>query len=302
MKNSYRLTLPILTGLCLLSAALRPSSVEAARHHDRNYSAQKQETVEKSFTLPAGAHNSLDIDNIFGSIEVTGGSGNQVHVVVTETWRGESDAAVDRARKEVSLDISQDAGAVKFYVNGPFRCHDHGSDCCCCDSSDDRNYSVKMDFKVEVPAQIDVEARTVNEGHVRISNVAGKFLVRNVNGGIELNSMGGSGSARTVNGPVTVSFRQNPRENSDFKSINGAVELRFAPGLSADFRFKNFNGGIYSDFPVTALPARDNTVEHQGGKVIFRADRYSAARIGSGGPEVQVENLNGEIRILENHE
>jgi DUF4097 and DUF4098 domain-containing protein YvlB len=126
--------------------------------------------------------------------------------------------------------------------------------------------------------------------------------VRNVNGDIEMNNVAGSGTARTVNGPVIVSFRQNPRENSDFKTVNGNVELRFAHDLSADFRFKTFNGGIYSDFPVTALPVRAIQAEHKGGKAVYRADRFTGARVNAGGPEIQIENLNGDIRILENHE
>ena len=110
------------------------------------------------------------------------------------------------------------------------------------------------------------------------------------------------GTARTVNGPVKVSFRQNPREASDFQTVNGAVELRFARELTADFRFKTFNGSIYSDFPVAALPVRAMQEEHHGAKVVYRADRYTGVRIGTGGPEIKVENLNGDIRILENHE
>ena len=112
----------------------------------------------------------------------------------------------------------------------------------------------------------------------------------------------GSGSAATVNGPVKVTFRENPRENSAFKSVNGDIDLHFQRGLSADFRFKTFNGGIYSDFVVTSLPSRSIEPVKQGGKTIFRADRSVGGRVGSGGMEIQVENLNGDIRIRENHE
>src|SRR5207248_2574023 len=90
-------------------------------------------------------------------------------------------------------------------------------------------------------------------------------------GDVEMSNIAGSGNAHTVNGPVKISFRQNPRESSDFHTINGNVELRFAPGLAADFRFKTFNGGIYSDFPVTALPVRAIQEEHHGAKVVFHA-------------------------------
>ena len=156
-----------------------------------------------------------------------------------------------------------------------------------------------MDFMIQVPRAIDIELRTVNSGEVRVRDVKGRYLVRNVNGGIEMQRVAGSGTAHTVNGPVRVSFTENPREGSSFKSVNGDIELRFAAGLSADFRFKTFNGGIYSDYAVTALPPRSIEQVNQGGKRIYRADRFTSARVGSGGAEITLENLNGDIRILE---
>lgn len=223
---------------------------------------------------------------------------DKVDVSIDRTTNAESKAKLDVAKKEVTLDITQQEGALKLYVNGPFRCQCDD----CWHSHDDEGYRVKMDFRVHVPRDMDIKVKTVNEGRVVVKNTNGNFAVRNVNGDIEMDNVSGSGTARTVNGPVVVSFRQNPRENSDFKTINGNVELKFAQDLSADFRFKTFNGGVYSDFPVTAMPVHAMEQEHKGSKVIYRADRYSEVRVKSGGPQIQVENLNGDIRILENHE
>lgn len=269
-----------------------------AADDDRDFQTRDEETIQKSFPLPAGKR-SLEIDNIWGSIEVTADATDKVELTVHRTNRAESKETLEKAKKEVTLDISQDAGALKLYVNGPFRCQ---CDDCRHSHRDDDGYVVKMDFQLHVPKDIDLQAKTVNEGHVTVRGTNGTFLVRNVNGDIQMENVSGSGTARTVNGPVKVSFRENPRDNSDFKTINGAVELKFAQGLSADFRFKTFNGGIYSDFPVTAQPLHPMEAEHRGAKVIYRADRYTEARVNAGGPQIQVENLNGDIRILENHE
>jgi len=265
---------------------------------DRDLPVQEQETIQKSFSMSGIQHKSVEIDNVWGSIEVVGTSSDQVQLTVNKSTRAESKDKLEQARKEVTLDISQQEGFLKLYVNGPFRCHcDDG-----CGHREFEGYIVKMDFKIQVPRDIDVKIKTVNEGRVSVRDINGNFLVRNVNGDIQMHNIAGSGTARTVNGPVRVSFRQNPREASDFKTVNGSVELQFAQGLAADFRFKTFNGSIYSDFPVTALPMHAVQEEHHGSKVVFRADRYTGARIGSGGPEIKVENLNGDIRILENHE
>jgi hypothetical protein len=287
--------------LSLLRVALEPQSVSAKGNDDddRDFSARDTEKIQKSLTVPAG-HKSLEIDNIWGSIEVVADTTDKVDLAVERTTRAESKEKLELARKEVTLDITQQEGAVKLYVNGPFRCQ--CDDCNHHRDRDDDGYVVKMDFKVHVPRDIDIKVKTVNEGRVVVRNVSGSFLVRNVNGDIEMDNVAGSGTARTVNGPVIVSFRQNPRENSDFKTINGNIELRFAHDLSADFRFKTFNGGIYSDFPVSTLPMHGIQQERHGGKVVYRADRFTGARIGAGGPEIHMENLNGDLRILENHE
>jgi DUF4097 and DUF4098 domain-containing protein YvlB len=283
-----------------LYSVLEPETLSAKDRDDddRYLSSRDEEKIQKSFTLPAAGRKSLEIDNVWGSIEVIADTTDKVELTVRRTNQAESKEKLERAKKEVTLDVTQEDGALKLYVNGPFRCQCDD----CRHSRDDEGYRVKMDFNVHVPRDIDIKVKTVNEGRVKVSNVNGSFVVRNVNGDIEMNNMAGSGTVRTVNGPVIVSFRQNPLENSDFKTVNGNVELRFAHDLSADFRFKTFNGGIYSDFPVTALPVHAIQAEHRGGKVVYRADRFTGARVNAGGPEIQVENLNGDIRILENHE
>jgi hypothetical protein len=269
-----------------------------ADHDDRNLTEHEQEKIQKSFPMPS-AHRTLEIDNVWGSIEIVGTSSDQVQLTVDRSTRAESKEKLDQARKDVTLDISSRPDSLKLYVNGPFRC-----DCHDCNGSrhEFEGYLVKMDFQLQVPRDIDLKIKTVNEGRVSVRDINGRFLVRNVNGDIQIRNISGSGSARTVNGPVKVSFRQNPGEASEFQTVNGAVELQFARDLSADFRFKTMNGGIYTDFPVTALPVKGMQEEHRGMKTIFRADRYTSARVNAGGPEIKVENLNGDIRILENHE
>src|SRR5579864_356878 len=268
---------------------------------DSSMRLKEQETIRKTFTL-TGDHKILDVDNVFGSIEVTGTSGDQVQLVVNKTLFAESKDRMDAAKKEVTLDITDQPDFLKLYVNGPFRCKCENGNDGCTNWHGDRGYKVKMDFQLQVPRNIEVKLKTVNSGHVSVQDVTGDFSVHNVNGGIDMKNMAGSGVAKTVNGPVKVSFRENPREKSDFATINGNVELYFVRGLSSDFRFKTMNGAVYSDFEMTSLPAQPVSSERHGTKFVFRSDRFTRGRVGSGGPEIKAENLNGDIRILERHE
>jgi DUF4097 and DUF4098 domain-containing protein YvlB len=135
-----------------------------------------------------------------------------------------------------------------------------------------------------------------------VRDVTGNFSVHNVNGGIDMQNMAGSGVAKTVNGGVKITFRENPREKSEFSTINGNVDMYFARGLSADFRFKTMNGNVYSDFEMTSLPSQPAKAEQRGTRFVFRSDRFTGGRIGNGGPEIKADNLNGDIRVLERHE
>lgn len=295
------LTFILVYSVGLLFLPALAGSLRAAGGDDDSDSGmrlQEKETIRKTFNLTA-ANKVLDIDNIFGSIEVTGVQGDQVQLVVNKTISAESKDKMEAAKKEVTLDITDQPDLLKLYVNGPFRCNCGNGNGGCVNWNGDRGYKVKMDFQLQVPRNIEVRLKTVNSGHVQVQDVTGNFTVHNVNGGIEMQNIAGSGLAKTVNGPVKVTFRENPREKSDFATINGNVDLYFVRGLAGDFRFKTMNGTVYSDFEMTSLPAQPASAERHGTKFVFRSDRFTGGRVGSGGPEIKAENLNGDIRVLE---
>jgi hypothetical protein len=300
IKKFFAFALMAMVGVMLLGAPLRAAGND---DDERGLPLRESETIRKSFTL-AGAQKILDVDNIFGSIDVTGGEGDQVQLVVNQTISAESKDRMEAAKKEVTLDITSQPDLLKLYVNGPFRCNCGGGrgNGGCVNWNGDSGYVVKMDFQLKVPRSVEVRLRTVNSGQVHVRDVTGNFSVHNVNGGIEMQNVAGSGVAKTVNGGVKVAFRENPREKSDFSTINGNIDLYFARGLAADFRFKTMNGNVYSDFEMTSLPVQPVSAEHRGTKFVFRSDRYTGGRIGGGGPEIKAENLNGDIRVLERHE
>ena len=288
--------------LALTILVVLAQSAFAGKRGSRDwYNVKEEETITRTFTVDMSNPNrTIDIDNIWGSVEVTGGAGNQVEVVITKSIRAENQEGLDRAKKEVTLDITQPDGGVRFFVDGPFRCNKN-CDGCVNIRGDEMNYIVKMDFKVKVPERMKMKLRTVNEGNVRVTGVIGDYKVHNVNGHIDMVDVGGSGKARTVNGHVKVSFRENPKENSDFGSINGDVVLAMAGNFAADLRFKTFNGAVYTDYELTALPHTPAVAERRGSKFIFKSDRFTGGRVGAGGPEIKLENLNGDIRVVARH-
>ncbi|MGD1094978.1 MAG: hypothetical protein ABSB35_23665 [Bryobacteraceae bacterium] len=226
----------------------------------------------------------LILDNVTGSIDVTASSGSSVEGDITRTLSAESQDRIALARKEVRLDVAQEGGLLRLLVDGPFR---HGYS----------GYHAAYDFKLRVPRDIRLDLRTVNKSKITVQGTSGDFNVSNVNGGIEMNDIQGSGSVHTVNGPVKVTFARNPTGATSFKSVNGALDVSFRPGLNADVKMKTMNGGLFTDFPVSALPIAGEPPEQRDGKFVFRGNRRTGVRIGGGGPELDFETLNGDVLI-----
>lgn len=259
--------------------------------------AQDQETIQRTFSGTA----SVEVDNVFGSIRVTGYDGSEVQMNAHRSVVADDAERAAAAAREVKLDITQSADAVRLYVDGPFRCncenrpsfrsrnnmHERGR----------RGYKVVYDFDLKVPRSTALYLGAVNEGQITVAKTAGDYDVENINGGIEMTDVAGSGRVYALNGKVAVTFTRNPERNSYFGSLNGSVEVWFQPNLSADVRVKTFNGGIYTDFPVAYLPVTAGVPEHKNGKFVYRSNDFQGVRIGSGGPEYKFENFNGDIRI-----
>ena len=98
--------------------------VEDIGDHEAVWTEHEQEKIEKTFAMPAGTgRRTLEIDNVWGSIEVVGTASEETRLTVNKSIRAESKSKVEQARKDVTLDVTQRGAALKLYVNGPFRCN-----------------------------------------------------------------------------------------------------------------------------------------------------------------------------------
>lgn len=284
MKRTVLILLLLTTAACAASG-------------QRRLRVQDHETIRRTIDFSTGAGRMLlEVDNVQGSIRLTGYDGRSVEMVANKTIRAVSQDKLQQAQQEVKLDIRDQADTINIYVDQPghersslFGSHSHWTN---------PGYEVSFDFELRVPRQASVRLWTVNGGEIRVEDIAGDFEVNNVNGNIDLRQLSGSGEVRTVNGAVKVAFAANPKNDSSFASLNGAVEVTFQRNLSADIRYKTFNGGVYTDFPVTARPAPVSVPERRNGGFIYKSD-FSGARIGNGGPELTFDGFNGDIRILQ---
>ncbi len=269
----------------------------AQAQRSSRYEVVDESAITRTLVFAAGGGRTLDVRNINGFIRVEGTSDSAAQISIRKVIRAATRDDLAEAQRDVRLDFRDGAQRVEAIVR------DHRGHVCGEPWNDggerwDRvHYDVRFDFTIRVPRDAALRLCTINGGDLIVNGTQGNFDVTNVNGLIEMRDVAGSGRAHTVNGPVTVTFTANPKEPSSFKTVNGNVDVSFLQGLAADFAMKTFNGGLFTDFDAQPLAnAVAAAGERRNGRFVYRANEFTRVRVGSGGPEIAFETLNGNVR------
>ncbi|HEY4086212.1 MAG TPA: hypothetical protein VGM43_09755 [Bryobacteraceae bacterium] len=260
----------------------------------RDYKVEDRSPVNHTFS----SEKKLDVDVISGSVEIIADGGNSIRVTGERVIHAADQQQLAKAKQDDVLDMNEKDGTAQIYENGPFRNNNnsrssdnHGFH----ENSDRREYNVDWNLTVHVPREIALRLRDVN-GSIKADGTNGAFDIGAVNGSVTGTNIGGSGNISTVNGPTVISFRDNPKSDSSFKSVNGKVDVTYQPNLAAEFDLKTVNGGMFTDFESVAL-ASTGGGSSKDGKFVYKSHGNSRIRIGSGGPEIRMETVNGPIQI-----
>jgi hypothetical protein len=256
--------------------------------------AQPDQPIRRtlSWTAGAGAGRVLELSNLRGRVLIVAEERADVAVVATRTVekRGSASQPVPQADFRAAGDrvlLCGDAARCGCHIETP---------------RDDRDGweerpKVRVDFEVRVPRAVTLDVCAVNAEVVRIEGTSGPYTLRTVNGDVEMHGVSGQGRTRTVNGDITASFAQAPTGASTFSSVNGDLDVTMPGTLAADVRMRTRHGDLLTDFDTTPLPRGAVTTERRGARTVYRQDGRAAVRVGSGGPELTFETLNGDVRL-----
>jgi len=281
----------------LVSACALLFAAQAVGGHGAD-AIRKEEPVQRTLHFAGSGPHTLEVRTISGDIRVEAYDGADVIMIATRSTSAESSADFEAAQRDVTLDVADGADTIKVvarYIDGE-TCGEeihHQRD------RDWPDYQVRYDFTIRVPRDTRLVLCTINEGHLNVKGTRADFVLRSVNGPIDMADMGGSGEATTVNGAVKGSFSAPPRGDSVFRTVNGSIVLTMPPSFAADLKLKTFNGGLYTDFDAQPTAARVAPIpERKGKQTIYQVNPFAMVRIGKGGPEVTMDTLNGDVRIL----
>src|SRR5262245_41307002 len=151
-----RFFLLIPAALLLIAASL--SGCEAIAQ--RRLNVEEKETVRRTWAFsPAGGTKALEVDNVNGRIRVSGYDGPTVEMTAYKTIRARSQDALQRAKDEVKLDITDKADTINIYVDQPG--HERSTLSSSRSRWEDRGYEVSFDFELRVPRASQVHLWTV---------------------------------------------------------------------------------------------------------------------------------------------
>lgn len=229
-----------------------------------------KETSEwrKSYELQPGGR--VEIGNVNGKIEILQGTGNTVEVVALKIGRGPSREAAKEALDKIDITEDVSPGSVKVETkmqrmsgglfNGGGR---------------------QVEYTVRVPANAEVRASTVNGG-VEINGLGGKINAEATNGGVTARDITGSIEASTTNGGIDVDLARLSDAGVKLECTNGGIKLRLPSDSKASISARITNGGIEtSGLSLDSEPSK----------------RRLEGRMNGGGARVDLEGTNGGISI-----
>ncbi|HET6582915.1 MAG TPA: DUF4097 family beta strand repeat-containing protein [Nannocystaceae bacterium] len=203
----------------------------------------------------SGAAKELEISTVDGDIRIEPSSGKGVRVRGTKSGK-------DAADVEIEVDVKGDRVTI-----GPRYPERSRTD-------------ARVDFVVEVPAGVAVEAATVNGG-VKARDVTAALKVSTVDGNISTAACPDV-RGNTVNGGMTVELPKGAKR-AQLEAVNGQLELRMKPDIGASVQANTVNGAIDSDFPLS------RTKEVVGS--------HASGKLGDGSATIVLATVNGRIKL-----
>ena len=229
------------------------------------------------WTKRLAAGQTLEIRGINGDIRATLADGDQAEVSATKTaHRSDPD--------QVEIKVVEYDGGVTICAVYPAQRNREPNECAPGEGGrmNSEDNDVTVTFTVKLPRGVRYVAHTVN-GEVRATGLQSDVEAATVNGGVRV-STSGRAEATTVNGSIDALMgRADWEDGAHFTTVNGEITLQLPPEVNADLRASTVNGDISSDFPVT--------IQGRFGP------RSVRGTLGRGGPDLEVETVNGSITL-----
>ncbi|MBM3294363.1 MAG: DUF4097 domain-containing protein [Candidatus Aminicenantes bacterium] len=157
------------------------------------------------------------------------------------------------------------------------------------------------DLEIRVPSGSSLDLGGANLDEIRVENVSGAVEVSSTTGRLKFINVSGPVTASTTNGDIeAVLTRVAADKPMSFATFNGDLDLTLPSDAKASFRIKSNMGQLYTDFDIAlkTLPAEpEKTTGRDQARFRVSLERAVAGSINGGGPEIKLQNFNGDIYL-----
>ncbi|HYN01726.1 MAG TPA: DUF4097 family beta strand repeat-containing protein [Vicinamibacteria bacterium] len=268
-----------------------------------------QTPVDKS--RPAAADGKVTIENMSGSVKVTGWDRAEVQVKGTVGSGGE--LSFDGSEKETTIEVEAEHGNpmgirsdLEVFVPAGSSVSIEGFAASISVAGVTGSVSAETvnGSITQTGAAKGVELQSVN-GAIDVTKASGRLKAEAVNGTVTVRDASGELEASTVNGKVLViggSFDRaalesvsggvkfeaglTPKATLSVESVSGSVDLLLPAGLGAEFTVSTFSGAITNELG----PAAEKSSQ-------WTPQKELSFTTGSGGARITVETLSGSVNI-----
>ena len=250
--------------------------------------------INKTYTIENPGQMAIIIDNIHGDVEVEASDDNKVYLSLIIEMSASSDDLLTKAKKELELGEKRTSDSLYFFTKAPFIKKSRWGNYSGYDSHEHPKYTFKYQYKLKVPKDVSLEAKTINNGDVLVKDIDGSVKACNVNGEVEIKNARQVLQASTVNGDVTINFLESPKVAVDFNTVNGDFNFELPDNFSAKVYFNSMHGDLYTSFNYQQMSPKVEKSERSG---TFKIGTKTGVEIGSGGPELSFKSINGNVYL-----
>jgi DUF4097 and DUF4098 domain-containing protein YvlB len=214
----------------------------------------------------------VSIANINGDVRISAWDRNEVKVDAVKR------AYSPQRLAEVTIDVTNTSDSVLIKTKYPDRNWNS-------DNRGRENSSASVEYTLTIPRGARLDSAELVNGSLDIDGVQGDVQASLVNGTVKAAGLGGEVKLSTVNGAVEANVaRLDEAKGVTLNSVNGSIVLVVPSGANAQVKASTLHGGITNDFGLVV-----DDGQYVGHNL--------SGQIGSGGPRIRLNNVNGSISI-----
>lgn len=249
--------------------------------------------------LSVSGHVELSVNTGSGTIHVTRGSDNQVHIfgkVHSNNWGDNNDARVHEIA--ANPPIEQTGNIVRIGMH-----HEN-------------LHNISIDYEIQAPANSFLDAGS-GSGDIKVEGVGDNAKISTGSGSIHATGLQGGFTLNTGSGDIVADQTgsgdvkaQTGSGNIDLKNVNGGLkagtgsgDIKIAGSPTMDWKLETGSGSIEfwpgsTGFTLDASTGSGSVHTDREMAVQGSFDRHHiTGKINGGGPTVRIETGSGDVRI-----